>query len=57
MSSAPAADDFNGDGKSDILFQNSASTRLYVYGMNGLTVAGSGSVSLTPATGWGVVDH
>jgi hypothetical protein len=49
--------DYTGNGKADILFQNNSSNRLYEYQMNGLTVASAGSVSLTPATGWGVVDH
>ena len=35
--------DFNGDGKADILWRNSTSGQVYVWLMNGTTIASSGS--------------
>src|ERR1700734_3679739 len=45
--------DFNGDGKADILWQNPPTGQLYIYFMNGTTIAGGGSVSYIPP-GWNV---
>jgi hypothetical protein len=49
--------DYNGDGKSDIMVENTSTTALYEYQMNGLTVASAGAVTTTPGTGWSVVHH
>ena len=45
--------DFNGDGKADILWQNSTTGQLYIYFMNGTTIAGGGSVSYI-SPGWNI---
>ncbi|MGD0368277.1 MAG: VCBS repeat-containing protein, partial [Acidobacteriaceae bacterium] len=36
--------DFNGDGKSDILWQNSTTGQIYIWFINGTTTASTGSV-------------
>jgi Ca2+-binding RTX toxin-like protein len=47
FASAPiSAADFNGDGKSDILWRNTNSGEAYIYQMNGLAVANEGSVRI-----------
>ena len=43
--------DFNADGKSDILLQNTADGRIAEWLMNGLTINGSGVVA-NPGTSW-----
>jgi hypothetical protein len=46
--------DFNGDGFSDILFQN-ASGQASVWEMNGTNVIGGGAVSPNPGSSWRAV--
>jgi Ca2+-binding RTX toxin-like protein len=46
-----SAADFNGDGKSDILWRNTNSGEAYIYQMNGLTVPNEGSVR-TVSSDW-----
>jgi hypothetical protein len=46
--------DFNGDGHSDILFQN-ASGQASVWEMNGNTLIGGGPVSPNPGSSWRAV--
>jgi hypothetical protein len=48
------ADDFNGDGKADILWQED-SGQAHAWLMDGLTVAGSGAVGGNPGTAWDLV--
>ena len=45
--SAPVSLDFNGDGKSDILWQN-ADGQASIWDMNGNTLTGGGAVSPSP---------
>jgi alpha-tubulin suppressor-like RCC1 family protein len=46
-------DDFDGDGRSDILWRNSATGENYVYPMNGTTIlAGEGYVRTVADTNW-----
>jgi hypothetical protein len=40
--------DFNGDGHSDILFQNATSGQVSIWEMNGNTLIGGGPVSPNP---------
>jgi FG-GAP-like repeat len=44
--------DFNGDGHSDILFQNASSGQLSIWEMNGTNVIGGGAVSANPGPSW-----
>ena len=46
--------DFNGDGHSDILFQNT-SGQASVWEMNGNTLIGGGAVSPNPGSNWRAV--
>ena len=46
--------DFNGDGKSDILFQNSMNGACYVWQMNGLKIMVGDFVGLPTGTDWQV---
>jgi hypothetical protein len=46
--------DFNGDGFSDILFQN-ASGQASIWDMNGNTLTGGGPVSPNPGPSWRAV--
>ena len=46
------ATDVNGDGKSDILFQNVRSGACYVWEMNGLTIVDSGQIGPAVGTDW-----
>jgi hypothetical protein len=46
--------DFNGDGHSDILFQNT-SGQASVWEMNGTTLVGGGAVSPNPGSSWRAV--
>ena len=48
-----ATGDFNGDGKSDFLFQNTNDGACYVWGVNGLKIDGGGSGLVGPAVGAG----
>ncbi len=54
---APAAmpQDFNADGRSDILYRNFATGQLYRMLMNGFTVTGAGVAYTEPNTDWKVV--
>ncbi len=52
-----AAADFNGDGKSDILYRNDATGQVYVLLMNGPAVAGGGLVHTEPNLAWKVVSQ
>jgi hypothetical protein len=45
--------DFDGDGKSDILFYNNATSRVVIWLMNGASIASSGSPG-TPGLAWQV---
>jgi hypothetical protein len=45
--------DFNGDGKSDLLVQNSNTGQIDAYLMNGTTVSAS-AVLIAPASGWSI---
>jgi hypothetical protein len=48
-----APGDFNGDGMADVLWQNSQTGQIYIWEMNGTTIASVGSVAtLAPSTGW-----
>ena len=45
--------DFNGDGKADILWQNTATGEVYIWLMNGTTIASQGSPgTVSPSSGW-----
>jgi hypothetical protein len=45
--------DFNGDGKADILWQNSTSGEIYIWLMNGISIASQGEVGVvSPSSGW-----
>ena len=45
--------DFNGDGKADILWQNTISGEVYIWFMNGSTIASQAAVGIVPSsTGW-----
>jgi hypothetical protein len=45
--------DFNGDGKADILWQNSSSGEVYIWFMNGSTITSQASPeTVAPSTGW-----
>ena len=45
--------DFNGDGKADIVWQNSTTGQVYIWLMNGTTIANSQSVA-TVSSGWNI---
>jgi hypothetical protein len=45
--------DFNGDGKADIVWQNSTTGQIYIWLMNGTTIAGGGSVAYV-SSGWNI---
>ena len=47
--------DFNGDGFSDILFQNTSSGQASIWEMNGTNVVGGGAVSPNPGSSWRAV--
>ena len=49
------AGDFNGDGKSDILWRHAATGQVYLWLMNGTASIGQGSLG-TVDTGWLIVD-
>jgi hypothetical protein len=46
--------DYDGNGKSDVFWLNTATTQTYVWQMNGTTIAGSGTPSSTGDTNWKV---
>jgi predicted Zn-dependent protease len=47
--------DFNGDGRSDVLWRNSSSSETYVWLMNGTTIASQGNIqSIGANSGWQV---
>jgi len=47
--------DFNGDGKSDLVFQNQTSNEIAFWYMNGTHVQSGESLSYLPPTGWKLV--
>jgi hypothetical protein len=47
--------DFNGDGKSDLVFQDQTTNQIAIWLMNGPTYQGGMSLPFTPITGWKVV--
>ena len=48
--------DFNDDGNADILWQNSTSGEIYIWFMNGSTIASQAEVSVvSPTSGWSIV--
>lgn len=52
---AVGAADYNGDGKSDILFRNPSTGQYMAYMMSGTSVISSGALSVNPGTGWHTV--
>ncbi|MCW3095456.1 MAG: hypothetical protein JWL77_1074 [Chthonomonadaceae bacterium] len=46
--------DFNGDGKSDLVFQNQSSNQVSIWFMNGPTYQGGVLLPFTPPVGWTV---
>jgi len=46
------AGDYNGDGRSDLLLQNSATGECYAWLLDGKTLVGNGSVGWTPGSQW-----
>jgi hypothetical protein len=45
--------DFNGDGKADILWRNTTSGEIYIWLMNGSSIASQGSpATVSPSSGW-----
>src|SRR5437773_9870481 len=46
--------DFSGDGRSDVLWRNSATGENYIYLMNGLTIASQGSINSVSDQAWQV---
>ncbi|MCW3095461.1 MAG: hypothetical protein JWL77_1079 [Chthonomonadaceae bacterium] len=46
--------DFNGDGKSDLVFQNQATNQVAIWFMNGYLYQGGVLMPFTPPTGWTV---
>jgi hypothetical protein len=50
-----AVGDFNGDGKSDLVFQNQTSNQIAIWFMNGPTYQVGMSLPFTPLSGWKVV--
>ncbi|MCW3097807.1 MAG: Cell surface protein, partial [Chthonomonadaceae bacterium] len=47
--------DFNGDGKSDLVFQNQTSNQIAIWFMNGANFAGGMLLPFTPPIGWTLV--
>jgi hypothetical protein len=53
-----AVGDFDGDGKSDILWRNSSSGENYLYPMDGTTIKPTeGYLRTVPPPNWSVVSH
>jgi hypothetical protein len=47
--------DFDGNGTSDILWQNTTSGEVYIWLMNGTTITNQGSpFTLSPSSGWNI---
>ncbi|HZT42941.1 MAG TPA: choice-of-anchor tandem repeat GloVer-containing protein [Chthonomonadaceae bacterium] len=53
--SAVAPSDFNGDGHPDLLFQNTSTSQLAVWYMNGITPIGGAFVTPSQSSGWRAV--
>jgi hypothetical protein len=51
------AEDFNDDGKSDILWQNTTAGQAAIWEMNGTNVIGGGNAGGAPGTSWHAVKH
>jgi hypothetical protein len=49
------AADFNGDGKTDILYRNTATGQVYMMLMNGTSTIGAGIVYVEPNLNWKVI--
>ena len=48
--------DFNGDGMADVLWRNTTSGQVYIWFMNGSTIASQASVeTVSPSSGWNIV--
>jgi hypothetical protein len=47
--------DFNGDGKSDILWHNSATGQNVTWIMTGATISGGGPIDSVPDLNWSIV--
>jgi hypothetical protein len=48
--------DFNGDGKADILWRNSTTGEVYIWLMNGTTIASQGDLGIvSPSSGWSIL--
>jgi FG-GAP repeat len=45
-----AVGDYNGDGKADILWQNTSTGQMSVWEMNGTSVIGGGAIASIPTT-------
>ncbi|MBI5790411.1 MAG: DUF4347 domain-containing protein [Rhodocyclales bacterium] len=54
LAKVKVVNDFNGDGKSDVLLQNTGTGVIFQHQLNGTTVTGGGSVA-GPGTDWKVV--
>ena len=50
------AADFNGDGKTDILWQNSVSGQRVIWLMNGTSYSSYADLGIV-ATGWGIANY
>jgi peptidyl-Asp metalloendopeptidase len=50
-----ALGDYNGDGRADILWQNTATGQVYMMLMNGFTISGANFVYTESDLNWGVV--
>ncbi|KJU86680.1 hypothetical protein MBAV_001125, partial [Candidatus Magnetobacterium bavaricum] len=44
--------DYNGDGKSDVLWQNTQTGLIYIWFMDGVNIKGSKQVGLVPDADW-----
>ena len=49
--------DLDGDGKSDLLWRNESTGRIYAMLMNGPAIASEGTVYLEPNLAWKIVAH
>src|SRR2546426_1190980 len=53
-----AVGDYDGDGKSDLLWRNASTGQNYLYPMDGTTIKpGEGYLRTVPVGSWTVVDH
>ncbi len=48
--------DYNGDGKSDLLWFNQSTNSLYAYLMNGSSISAEGSIAQNVPAGWSVLE-